>query len=409
MDFISLSPSDDDIFDGSPRTQSQGPQLSEEAAMSPVLSVPETAPSLLLHQPRRQLVPAGSMSSVVSIPPGSSLLNLRDYSSSDDSSTSLGTSPPPAKRGRGMSTCHHAPPSSPTSQLPSKISDWTVATLHKVLRERGIHFHRTDNKAKLFDSLMAACCSCSCSNTGVLPGDVTTHATARRDIGTPPREVMYSQVKSSTTQTACRRRKSAPTESAGEREPDTGLPGIPVVSSHPAYLLASVAAAGIGLPVHPAPYPIQPQQASTAASCGTGKPVTLADPCIHPQYLLSHGAYGTGMPAPPALFSSQQLQAASAGADGTGMPASHADLIHRQQLPSTTVTGTGMPASHADLIHRQQLPSTTGTGNGAATSASCNGVPEHFIQIMGRWASLTYHRYIRSDLNDLRSAQARLK
>ncbi|CAK6983869.1 serine/arginine repetitive matrix protein 1-like, partial [Scomber scombrus] len=164
------------------------------------------------------------MSSVVSIPPGSSLLNLRDYSSSDDSSTSPGTSPPPAKRGRSMSrassrgtrsyptpsparkipapqlrsdtslstrsrsTRHHAPPRSPTSQLPSKISDWTVATLHKVMRERGIHSHRTDNKAKLFDSLMAACCSRSCFNTGVLPGDVTTHAAARRDIGTPPRE-----------------------------------------------------------------------------------------------------------------------------------------------------------------------------------------------------------------------------
>ncbi|CAK6969146.1 serine/arginine repetitive matrix protein 1-like [Scomber scombrus] len=73
---------------------------------------------------------------------------------------------------RSRSTRHHAPPKSPASQLSSKISDWTVATLHKVLRERGIHFHRTD---KLFDILMAVCCSRSCPNTGVLPGDVITH------------------------------------------------------------------------------------------------------------------------------------------------------------------------------------------------------------------------------------------
>ena len=43
---------------------------------------------------------------------------------------------------------------------------------------------------------------------------------------------------------------------------------------------------------------------------------------------------------------------------------------------------------------------------GAATSASCNGVPEHLIQILGRWSSQAYHRYIRSDLKDLRSAQS---
>ncbi|CAK6977074.1 serine/arginine repetitive matrix protein 1-like [Scomber scombrus] len=258
MDFISLSPSDDDVFGESPHTQRQGLQLSEEAAISP---------------PRRRPVPAGSVSSVITIPPGSFLLNLQNYSSSDDSSTSPGTPPPPAKRGRGISrassrgTCsyptpspariipapqlrsdagvstrsrstrHHTPPRSPTSQLSSKISDWTVATLHKVLRERGIHFHSTDNKAKLFDILMAACCSRSCSSTGVLLGDVITHTAARREIRTPPKEVIYSQVQSSTTQTAWRRRKSAPTQSAGEREPDTGMVSLSPLQTQPTSLL----------------------------------------------------------------------------------------------------------------------------------------------------------------------------
>ncbi|CAK6954993.1 serine/arginine repetitive matrix protein 1-like [Scomber scombrus] len=93
MDFISLSPSDDEIFGDTPHTQRQGLQPSEEAAISPVLSVPETSPSLPLHQPRKRPVPAGSVSSMVTIPPGSSLLNLQNYSSSDDSSTSSGSVP----------------------------------------------------------------------------------------------------------------------------------------------------------------------------------------------------------------------------------------------------------------------------------------------------------------------------
>ena len=46
---------------------------------------------------------------------------------------------------------------------------------------------------------------------------------------------------------------------------------------------------------------------------------------------------------------------------------------------------------------------------GAATSASRKGIPEHIMRPMGRWSSQTIHRYIRSDLKDLRSAQSHLK
>ncbi|KAM9345484.1 N-acetylglucosamine-1-phosphodiester alpha-N-acetylglucosaminidase-like [Symphorus nematophorus] len=45
----------------------------------------------------------------------------------------------------------------------------------------------------------------------------------------------------------------------------------------------------------------------------------------------------------------------------------------------------------------------------ASTSASRNGIPEHRIQIMGCWSSQAYHRYICSELKDLRSAQSHLK
>ena len=44
-----------------------------------------------------------------------------------------------------------------------------------------------------------------------------------------------------------------------------------------------------------------------------------------------------------------------------------------------------------------------------ATSASHNGIPEHFMRPMGCWSSKTFHHYIHSDLKDLRSAQYHLK
>ncbi|XP_031572598.1 uncharacterized protein LOC116306659 [Actinia tenebrosa] len=45
---------------------------------------------------------------------------------------------------------------------------------------------------------------------------------------------------------------------------------------------------------------------------------------------------------------------------------------------------------------------------GAATVAARNGVPDHLIQSMGRWSSNAYQRYIRSPVEVLASASARL-
>ena len=57
--------------------------------------------------------------------------------------------------------------------------------------------------------------------------------------------------------------------------------------------------------------------------------------------------------------------------------------------------------------HLHQVLSLSGSFRiGASTSASRNGVPEHLIQILGCWSSQAYHRYIRFDLKDLRSAQS---
>ena len=45
---------------------------------------------------------------------------------------------------------------------------------------------------------------------------------------------------------------------------------------------------------------------------------------------------------------------------------------------------------------------------GAASTASRKGVPEHTIQILGRWSSQAYHAYIRSNPHDLLQAHAAL-
>ncbi len=104
MDFLSLSPSDDDIFGGIPYHQHrdsllQGPPA--QAAISPAVSVPETPPSVLRAQQRRKGTSTSTVSSTIHILPGSSLLDLQNYNSSEDSSTPPDRPPPPAKRGRG--------------------------------------------------------------------------------------------------------------------------------------------------------------------------------------------------------------------------------------------------------------------------------------------------------------------
>ena len=45
---------------------------------------------------------------------------------------------------------------------------------------------------------------------------------------------------------------------------------------------------------------------------------------------------------------------------------------------------------------------------GAATTAARQNVPEHLIQTMGRWASDSYLRYIRTDFDSIRKAQNKM-
>lgn len=79
---------------------------SSEADNFPVTSVPETLIPVALQPARARASPKSTnfVSSMVRIPPGSSLLNIQDYHSSPDDSP-VSPSPPPsaAKRGRGIS------------------------------------------------------------------------------------------------------------------------------------------------------------------------------------------------------------------------------------------------------------------------------------------------------------------
>jgi len=45
---------------------------------------------------------------------------------------------------------------------------------------------------------------------------------------------------------------------------------------------------------------------------------------------------------------------------------------------------------------------------GAATSAAASGVPDHLIQVLGRWTSLSYLRYIRVSNNVIRQAHHKM-
>ena len=230
MDLASLSPSYDDLFAGdqtdnvqSFHQQTPADQNSEAENFSAV-AVPETPLSRARQQPRKPASRSSSVSSVVHIPPGSSLINIQDNCSSPGTS-SPSPSPPPssARRGRGHSGAahrrlcrsptpsptrltqaprhrpdntgcttrrrsqrHHAPVRNLDSRPSAKISDWTVATLQKTLRDKGIQFHRTDNKTKLFNHLTSARHAHSSADTSSLPDDVITHTpTARRDVNAP--------------------------------------------------------------------------------------------------------------------------------------------------------------------------------------------------------------------------------
>ncbi len=73
------------------------------------------------------------------------------------------------------------------------ISDWTVASLQKALKDRQVHFQCSDNKVKLFHKLMSVCYPSHNDHSGALPHDVTM------------------QSENSCTQTAHRNQKRAST------------------------------------------------------------------------------------------------------------------------------------------------------------------------------------------------------
>ena len=199
MDFISISPSDGEPC--SPNWVGPVHALSvprRRESFAPTHRCPGPPLSLVERTGKRHTVPF-----VVHIPHGSSLLNIQSqYHSSDDSSVSP-SPPPPESRGRTTSgnsrrqprptptrptsintrsrtQRHHAPARSPGRQTTPNISDWTVASLQKAPGDKGIPFHRTDNKAKLFKILTTARCTSSSDSSESSSGDVHRAALWRR-------------------------------------------------------------------------------------------------------------------------------------------------------------------------------------------------------------------------------------
>jgi integrase len=64
------------------------------------------------------------------------------------------------------------------------------------------------------------------------------------------------------------------------------------------------------------------------------------------------------------------------------------------------------------LLVRAGISPTSYSGHslriGAATSAAAAGIPDHLIQVLGRWSSLSYLRYIRIDSSIIQNAQVKI-
>ena len=158
MDFVSLSPSDDDLF------RQHQDHHSSEADNFPVTSIPET-PIPVAQKPSRKRARSkstNSTSSMVRITPGSSLLNIQDYHSLPDDSF---VSPPSAaKTGRGNSgtESRHR-----RSSLPATTATWfnrgswhrDASTLFPSTTTARFNQNSWPRNASALNFLCAPCCT----------------------------------------------------------------------------------------------------------------------------------------------------------------------------------------------------------------------------------------------------------
>ncbi len=219
---------------------------------------------------------------------------------------------------------HHAPTRSPNCQTASKISDWTVATLQRALKDRGIPFHRTDNKAKPFNSLMSASHSSSV-HTCTLPDDVTMptpsmHRNASTSLKGPACHQLFPQKQQKEMQ-----RKQGWSLLSKKRD---SRKAVSPQHSH------------------------QPQQPASPRASSTRASATMA--ASFQSHQTSPWDHDTGMSAPSTFFIHQVEQLTHATASGTGLPAPPSALPqHPQQFSFVRASGTGMPVP--PTVHPQQL------------------------------------------------------
>lgn len=144
----------------------------------------------------------------------------------------------------------HAPVRSPEDYLILKISDWTVACLQQVLKERDIRFLQSDNRAILFHFFLTSQRSRSRSLNRASINDASSLLTA-----SPCQQRLHL----STTPHAPS--SAAPPTGRGTR------PGLPVFAvSDPSFAMR------LSTPSWPGPQPLIPLL-NSAANLGTGMPV----------------------------------------------------------------------------------------------------------------------------------------
>ncbi len=165
MDSISLTLSDDDLFgyreDHLQRFRQATPVYSvSEAKQVSIASVPETPTSAIQTPPSKRAIQEGfhTISSVVHIPPGSSLLSIQNYSSADDSSISPSPPRPMEKRGRGCPRAALRHRGSPTPS-PQRIA--TASQHHPV---SAAYWGSLDNE--IYCRIFAARATLPCSLCG---------------------------------------------------------------------------------------------------------------------------------------------------------------------------------------------------------------------------------------------------
>ncbi|KAL3065653.1 hypothetical protein OYC64_015750 [Pagothenia borchgrevinki] len=155
---INSPESDEDLFDiGYPPSSGQQTDLSQASERSRVrsaISVPHTSCHRSHSSSPNEIPPTPDRSQASSTPPAranSRGLNRHSQLQSPHHRQPASLAAPGHSRRR----TRHASRTELRSETEPELRRWTVIQLQRFLKENGIHFHRNDNKARLFNLYQA--------------------------------------------------------------------------------------------------------------------------------------------------------------------------------------------------------------------------------------------------------------